>query len=117
MTPQAPPRHRLAGAVIVALWLGAAAAFLVTAAQGPAAFHLGQAVSGLCIVAAGVMVAVDWLGVTTAMGQRRARRWGGRLIAPEASNPQVAARATRYLAWWWIGFGALLLLLALTGGR
>lgn len=115
--PEGPPRHRLAVAVIVVLWLGAVAAFLATAAQGSSAFHLGQIVSGLCIVGAGAIVAVDWLGVTSAMGRRRARRWSGRLIASEASNPVVATRATRMLAWWWIGFGVLLLILALASAR
>lgn len=115
--PDGPPRHRPAMVVIVVLWIAAVASFLATAAQGSSAFHLGQAVSGLCIVGAGVIVAVDWLGVTTAMGRGRARRWGGRLQAPEATNPAVATRATRMLAWWWIGFGVLLLLLAVAAPR
>jgi hypothetical protein len=118
MTPDdGTPRHRLAMAVIVALWAAAVVSFLVTAGRGTAAFHLGQAVSGVCVIVAGVIVAVDWLGVTTAMGQRSARRWRGRVIAPEASNPTVAARSQRLLAWWWIGFGVLILVLAIASPR
>lgn len=118
MTPsQGPPRHRVATAVIVVLWAGAVVSFLVTAGQGTTAFHLGQAASGLFVVVAGAIVALDWLGVATAMGQRRARRWGGRLVAPEASDPATATRATRFLAWWWIAFGMLLLLLAIAAPR
>jgi len=117
MTPPETQRHRVAIAVIVVLWLAAVVSFLVTAAQGASAFHLGQAVSGACIIAAGAIVAVDWLGVATAMGRQRARRWSGRVQAPEASNPIVAARSTRMLAWWWIGFGMLILILAIASPR
>ncbi|HZS15101.1 MAG TPA: hypothetical protein VFC09_10920 [Candidatus Dormibacteraeota bacterium] len=118
MTPEpGPPRHRLGMALIVALWAGAAVSFLVTAGRGTAAFHAGQGVSGLLIVVAGALVARDWLGVATAMGQRSARRWRGRVVAPEASNPAVAARSQRLLAWWWIGFGVLILLLAVASPR
>jgi hypothetical protein len=115
--PPGPPRHRVATAAIVALWLAAAVSFLVTAGNGTSAFRIGQVVSALCIIASGAIVALDWLGVATAMGERSARRWRGRLQAPEASNPTVAARSSRLLAWWWIGFGLLLLLLAIAGPR
>lgn len=115
--PEGPPRHRIAIAVIVVLWVGAVVAFLATAAQGPTAFHLGQVASGLCVIAAGAIVAVDWLGVTTAMGRQRARRWGGRIQAAEASDPVVATRASRLLAWWWIGFGLLILILGIAAPR
>ncbi|HXA27576.1 MAG TPA: hypothetical protein VN193_02415 [Candidatus Angelobacter sp.] len=109
--------HRIAYAAIAALWVGAVLSFVITAGQGSAAFHIGQVVSGVCIVAAGAIIAVDWLGVATRMGQRSADRWRGRLQAQDASNPVVATRSTRMLAWWWIGFGVLLLILAIAAPR
>jgi hypothetical protein len=112
-----PPRHRVAMAVIVALWAAAVVSFLLTAARGSAAFRAGQVVSGACIIGAGLLIAWDWLGVTTAMGRRSSNRWRGRVQAPEASNPAVAARSSRLLAWWWIGFGVLLLVLAVASPR
>jgi hypothetical protein len=111
------PRHHYAYGVIVALWVAALVSFVVTAPQGSTAFHTGQVVSGVCIIAAGAIIAWDWLGVATAMGQRSAKRWRGRLQAPEASDPAVATRSSRMLAWWWMGFGVLLLLLALAAPR
>ena len=109
--------HRIAYAVIALLWVAAVASFVVTAPQGSAAFHTGQFISAACIIAAGAIIAGDWLGVATHMGQRSSRRWRGRVQAQEASNPVVATRSTRMLAWWWIGFGVLLLLLALAAPR
>lgn len=109
--------HRIAMAAIAALWAAAVICFVVTAPQGSTAFHTGQVVSAFCIIGAGLLVALDWLGVATHMGQRSAKRWRGRVRAPEASNPTVAARSTRLLAWWWVGFGVLLLMLAIAAPR
>jgi len=111
------PRHHVAYGVIAALWAAAVLSFVVTAPQGSTAFHTGQVVSAVCIIAAGAIIAWDWLGVATAMGERSAKRWRGRVQASEASNPVVATRSSRMLAWWWIGFGVLLLLLALAAPR
>jgi hypothetical protein len=109
--------HRFAYAAIVALWVGAVLSFVITAPQGSTAFHTGQVVSAVCIIAAGAIIAMDWLGVATHMGQRSANRWRGRTQASEASNPVVATRSSRMLAWWWIGFGVLLLILAIAAPR
>jgi hypothetical protein len=108
---------RIATGVLIALWFAAVISFVVTAPKGSATFHAGQVISGACIIAAGLLVAYDWLGVTTAMGERSAKRWRGRLQAPEASNPTVATRSSRMLAWWWIGFGVLIVILAVASPR
>jgi hypothetical protein len=109
-------RSSRAVAAIVALWLVAGFILLFSAVQGATAARAGQLVAGLCVILAGVLVAVDWMGVATAMAERRARRWGGRLPSmPEARDPAVAARSTRLLAGWWVAFGVLVMLFALAG--
>jgi hypothetical protein len=110
-----PRNNRSLGlTVVIALWVAAIVCFFVTATMGARAFRAGHVASGVCIIAAGVLVAYDWMGVATIMGQRTARRWRGRVRAQEASNPATATRSTRLLAGWWIGFGALIVVLGLT---
>jgi hypothetical protein len=117
MSRSGASRSRLGTWVLVALWIAAMVSFFVSAPMGRSAFHVGQALSGLCIVVAGLLVAYDWMGVATAMGERSARRWRNRLSARQASDPVVAARSARMLAWWWLSFGVLLVLFALVSSR
>lgn len=100
-------------AVVVALWTAAVVLFLAGLVMGAATLRLLQVIAGLCIIAAGLLVANDYDGVATAMGERSARRWRGRTSAPEASDPQVAARASRFMAWVWVVFGGVVIVLAI----
>jgi hypothetical protein len=107
MTPQ-----RRAMLSLVGLWAIALLAFAVSAPRGIAAVRVGQVVSGFCIIFAGTLLLMDWMGVATAMGERRARRWRRRLDIAETRDPSVNVRSTRIVAWWWIAFGALVVLFA-----
>jgi hypothetical protein len=103
---------------IVALWLLAGLVLLFSSVRGLTAARTGQMVAGMCIVAAGVLVAIDWMGVATAMAERRVKRWGGRLRnMPEMRDPAVATRSTKLLAGWWIAFGVVVVLFAALAGR
>lgn len=103
-------RDRWAMLGIGGLWLVALLSFVVSATRGLTAVRVGQVVSGFCIILAGVLLAYDWMGVATAMGERSARRWRRRLNVAETRDPSVNVRSTRIVAWWWIGFGALVVL-------
>lgn len=92
------------------LWIAALLSFVVTATHGATAVRVGQVVSGFCIILAGVLLAYDWMGVATAMGERSARRWRRHLNIAETRDPAVNVRSTRIVAWWWIAFGALVVL-------
>lgn len=94
------------------LWVVAVLSFIVSATRGVTAVRVGQVVSGFCIVFAGMLLFMDWNGVATAMGERQSRRWRKRLNIAETRDPAVAARSVRIVAWWWMGFGALVVLLA-----
>jgi hypothetical protein len=109
-------RSSWAMAAIVGLWLLAGIVLLVSSVRGLTAARTGQVFAGLCIVAAGVLVAVDWMGVATAMGERRVKRWGSRLRnMPEMRDPAIATRSTKLLAGWWVAFGVVVMLFAVAG--
>jgi hypothetical protein len=101
-------------ALVVALWAAAAVIFVAGLAAGAATLRFLQIIAGLCVVAAGLLVANDFDGVATLMGRRSSRRWRGRTSAPEASDPNVAARASQFYAWTWVAFGAVVVIFALT---
>lgn len=103
-------RHRVAMLALWGLWIAALLSFIVSATRGSTAVRVGQVVSGFCIIAAGALLAYDWMGVATAMGERSSRRWRNRLNIAETRDPSVNVRSTRIVAWWWIGFGALVVL-------
>jgi hypothetical protein len=96
------------------LWIVAVLSFVVSATRGLTAVRVGQVVSGFCIVFAGMLLYMDWMGVATAMGERSSRRWRKRLNIAETRDPAVAARQVRIVAWWWIGFGALVVFFGVT---
>jgi len=108
-----PDRWALLG--LGGLWVVALLSFVLSAAHGIGAVRVGQVVSGFCIIFAGVLLVYDWLGVATAMGERSARRWRTRLNIAETRDPSVNVRSVRIVAWWWIGFGALIVLLGVAG--
>ena len=103
-------RDRWAMLGLGGLWVAALLSFIVSATQGATAVRVGQVVSGFCIVLAGMLLAYDWMGVATAMGERSSRRWRKRLNIAETRDPSVNVRSTRIVAWWWIAFGALVVL-------
>jgi hypothetical protein len=103
-------RSRLAMFGLGGLWIAALLSFIVSATQGATAVRVGQVVSGFCIVFAGMLLAYDWMGVATAMAERSSRRWRKRLNIAETRDPAVNMRSTRIVAWWWIAFGALVVL-------
>lgn len=92
------------------LWVVALVSFIASATRGATAVRVGQVVSGFAIIAAGMLLAYDWLGVATAMAERSSRRWRKRLNVAETRDPSVNARSVRIVAWWWIAFGALVVL-------
>jgi hypothetical protein len=100
-----PDRWALVG--LGGLWLVALLSFVLSATHGASAVRVGQVVSGFAIILAGVLLAYDWLGVATAMGERSSRRWRKRLNIAETRDPSVNVRSVRIVAWWWIAFGAL----------
>jgi hypothetical protein len=112
MTPNAG-RRGLGMATVVALWTAAVVIFVSGVVIGSSALRFCQVVAGLCIMLAGLLVATNWAGAATAMGERSARRWRGRIRAPEASDPAVAARASQIQAWVWIVIGAVTVIFAL----
>jgi hypothetical protein len=112
MTPDAGNRG-LGTAAVVALWTAAVVIFVAGLVIGASALRFCQVVAGLCVMLAGLLVATNWNGAATAMGERQARRWRGRLRAPEASDPAVAARAAQLMAWVWVAIGAITVVFAL----
>jgi hypothetical protein len=103
-------RDRLAMLGLAGLWIAAILAFVVSAARGASAVRVGQVVSGFCIILAGMLLAYDWMGVATAMGERSSRRWRKHLNIAETRDPSVNVRSTRIVAWWWMAFGALIVI-------
>ncbi len=103
-------RDRWALLGLAGLWIVALLSFVLSATRGVTAVRVGQVVSGFCIIFAGVLLAYDWLGVATAMAERSARRWRSRLNIAETRDAAVNLRSARIVAWWWIAFGALVVL-------
>lgn len=108
-----PDRLGLLG--IVGLWLLAVVVFIATAARGIAAVRVGQVLSGFCIILAGTLLLNDWMGTSTAMAERSSARWRKRLDIAETRDPKINMRSSRVVAWWWIAFGALVVLLGVAG--
>ena len=106
------------GAVVVAgLWVLALGAFIVSAPRGAGAARAGQVVSGFCIILAGTLLLLDWMGTATGMAARSSARWRKRLDIAETRDPAVNMRYTRVVGWWWIAFGAVVVLFAVGSAR
>jgi hypothetical protein len=112
MTPSGEGRG-FGTAAVVALWTAAVVIFVAGVLIGGSALRFCQVVAGLFIMLAGLVVATNWDGAATAMGERSARRWRGRIRAPEASDPVVAARSAQLMARVWVVIGAVTVVFAL----
>ena len=108
-------RERWGTVGLVGLWGVAIGVFIGSATRGLTAVRVGQVISGFCIIMAGSLLALDWMGTATAMGRRTASRWRKRLDIAETRDPAVNARATRLVAGWWVVFGALVVLFGVAG--
>jgi hypothetical protein len=108
---------RRGGLGIIGLWVLALAIFVVAAPRGAGAARAGQVLSGFCIIAAGALLATDWMGVATGMAKRSADRWRRRLDVAETRDPSVNLRSTRIVGWWWVAFGVVVVSAAVVSAR
>jgi hypothetical protein len=110
-------RSRVGVLGVAGLWLLALFIFIVSAPRGAGAARAGQVLSGFCIIMAGTLLLTDWMGTATGMAERSSARWRKRLDIAETRDPRVNLRSTRIVAWWWIAFGVVVVLFAVSSAR
>ena len=110
-------RSRLGVLGVSGLWAVALLIFIVSAPRGAGAARAGQVLSGFCIILAGTLLLVDWMGTATGMAERSSARWRKRLDIAETRDPRVNLRYTRIVAWWWVAFGVVVVLFGVGSGH